>query len=111
MKKVTYNGVYSYEIKLDKDGNYEIHQSSDGKTFYSKGHWNFTGNIGKYKNKQQLVLTQTQFNGRNITGNFINQTFNIKELRHKKLVLINEYNTEIGSYKQNQKDEFTFELN
>lgn len=110
IKKVTYAGKYSYEITLDKNGNYEINQTSDGKEFYSKGRWNFTGNIGKNKNKQQLVLTQTNNNGRNITGNFVNQTFDIKELRNKKMVLTNEFNTEIAGYIQKQKTEFTFEL-
>jgi hypothetical protein len=75
----------------------------------SSGIWNFTGNVGKFNNKEQIVLTQQNYQGNNFRGNTIYQTYNIKELRNNKLVLYAQSYSEYNGYSQSQSEEFTFE--
>jgi hypothetical protein len=87
----TDQGSYSLKISFSKDGDFSMTEIQDGSTVVETGTWNFTGNIGKHKNKQQIVVNLTGSSGtgynRVLGGNRSDITFDIKELRHKKMVL------------------------
>lgn len=108
-QRSSYSGVFTYEIKFESNGRYTITETYNGKPFVSSGIWNFTGNVGKFNNKEQIVLTQQNYQGNNFRGNTIYKTYNIKELRNKKLVLYAQSYSEYNGYSQSQSEEFTFE--
>ncbi|MFO0357925.1 MAG: hypothetical protein ACK50A_13310 [Sphingobacteriaceae bacterium] len=108
-QKSSFAGTFTYEILIENNGRYKITETYNGKPFVSTGTWNFTGNIGDNKNKEQIVLTQNNYEGNSFKGNTIQQTFNIKELRNKKMVLYSHSSSEYNGYSQNQSEEFTFE--
>lgn len=108
-QRSSFSGTFSYEILFESNGCYKITETYNGKPFVSTGTWNFTGNIGDNKNKEQIVLTQNNYEGNSFKGNTIQQTYNIKELRNKKMVLYSHSRSEYNGYSQNQSEEFTFE--
>jgi hypothetical protein len=87
----TQSGSYSLKISFKKNGDFSMTKIQDGDIVTESGTWNFTGDIGKHKNKQQIVVnfTGTTTNGSTLvqTGNRSDITFDIKELRNKKMVL------------------------
>jgi hypothetical protein len=90
----TETGAYSLKVSFKKDGSFEMEESRDGDASTSKGTWNFTGKVGDLKNKEQIVLSVTSESGSGYSstssGNQVDKTFNIKELRNKKMVLVFE---------------------
>ncbi|HEY1040243.1 MAG TPA: hypothetical protein VGF30_12595 [Bacteroidia bacterium] len=91
----TTSGSCSMTMKFEKDGKMEMVRVLDGKTMTSTGTWNFTGKIGELKNKEQIVIHFTsqkdQDLSANFQGNFTDMTFNIRELRNKKMVITSNY--------------------
>lgn len=87
--------AYTLKMTFEKDGNFEMTETMGVDLYSKKGTWNFTGGIGEHKNKQQVVIHFTSevatggyFN--NKTGNATDVTFDLKELRSKKMVLVAE---------------------
>src|SRR4051812_23119567 len=86
-------GVLSYKITFDKDGSFESLQKRDTLIERITGKWNFLlkteDDARSYKKKELLAVHFTAFQaGNNITtytGNKSNETYHIKELRHKKM--------------------------
>lgn len=96
------SGSAKFTIKFNKDGTVNYQRILDTQDqFGLNGTWNFTGGVGKYKNKEQIIL----HDGRTAT-NSTDFTFNIRELRAKKMVLYREMGTNPYYY---IKEEFTFE--
>jgi hypothetical protein len=89
------SGTHSYKLTLEKDGTYRLEEIYDGDVEISEGTWNFSGKVGDRKNKEQLLLTRTSYIAGSTSnvykGNETYATFDIKELRNKKMVLINEF--------------------
>jgi hypothetical protein len=96
------SGSAKFTIKFNKDGtvNYQRFLGSQDE-FGLFGTWNFTGGVGKHKNKEQIIF----YDGR-ISNNITDFTFNIRELRNKKMVLYREMGNKPYYY---TKEEFTFE--
>lgn len=112
---VTNTGTFSYKINFVKDGSFKMTQVFDGSTYITNGFWNFTSGIGKLKNKEQIVLNVTsQVDGNSgntsvFTGNKSTMTFNIRELRNKKMVLTSEDTSVDTGTTNSTKEEYTFE--
>ncbi|MDO9000443.1 MAG: hypothetical protein Q7W45_11805 [Bacteroidota bacterium] len=110
----SFSGSFSYKFKFDKDGSFKLTQSIDGDLSTTTGQWNFTSGIGKLKNKEQLILNFSTVVNSSIfktsyTGNKIFMTFNVRELRNKKMVIYSE-DTSVGSGTTNTtKEEYTLE--
>jgi hypothetical protein len=109
----TETGTYSYKLLIEKDGFFRMTQVVDGDLIITSGNWNFTAGIGDLKNKEQIVLNVTSESdpsGSTVyQGNRTNYTFNIRELRHKKLVIyLSEIGTSTSSTEQHL-EEYTFE--
>lgn len=89
-------GTYSLKMSFKKDGTFEYEEILDGDLSKFIGTWNFTGGIGDKKNKEQIVLHGTSSSSNNynslMTGNQIDVTFDLKELRNKKMVFTLEQN-------------------
>lgn len=118
----TYNGVttsnsdagtFSYELEIEKDGDFKMTQIADGDIYTYSGTWNFTSGIGELKNKEQIVLhfDNETYSGSTIvySGNKTNYTYNIKELRNKTLVIYSEETESEDGYIDSAKEEYTFE--
>lgn len=94
----TETGTFVLKMSFKKDGKFEMEETRDGIVSITKGTWNFTGKIGKSKNKEQIVLHYTSSvdpsNSNNSSGNTTDKLFNIKELRNKKMVLVSEQGNE-----------------
>jgi len=106
------SGTHSYDIEFKKDGTYTSTQKMsttitgtvvNNITITTSGVWNFTGRVGDYKEKEQIVLKETSRSEIDQTGNQITTTSNtiggrdfggehmmswtLRELRNKKLVI------------------------
>lgn len=93
--EIVKNGAVSYRLKISKDGAFESWRTIDSQTVVLKGTWNFISAMGKYKNKEQIIINITSANrspllSSTYTGNKTFYTYRIKELRNKKLVLESE---------------------
>ncbi|HRH12695.1 MAG TPA: hypothetical protein PLU73_14335, partial [Bacteroidia bacterium] len=79
------------------------------------GTWNFTDGIGDSKKREQIVLflkSSTGISGSttlSYTGNKVYMTFNIKELRNKKIVLTRTETETSGTDSNDFKWEATLE--
>lgn len=113
----TSTGSYSLKISFKKDGTFDYSEEQDGDTYTAKGTWNFTGGVGSKKNKEQIVLhfTSSTYSGGSsiLTGNQVDVTFDLKELRNKKMVVTFEENSadtnDNGNQTSSFKAEYTFE--
>ncbi|TAE87024.1 MAG: hypothetical protein EAY81_04735 [Bacteroidetes bacterium] len=89
------SGIRTEKWEFEKNGDYKSTLVFDGVLFDSKGTWNFTGGIGDKKNKSQIAFvreTYTSTNGLNTyTGSNIDQVYDIKELRDKRMVWTYQY--------------------
>src|ERR1044072_738297 len=90
----TQSGSYTLKLSFKKDGTFEYEETRDGDASSFKGTWNFTGNVGDHKKKEQIALhiTSSTFSGSTstTTGNQVDAIFNLKELRNKKMVITYE---------------------
>jgi hypothetical protein len=99
-------GSLSYEMEFKKDGEFiSTAIYNDASTTVLKGKWDFTGKVGEHKNKDQIVINYTSqlytstgtYSVNNSSsifeGNKTDQTYYIKELRNKKIVLVSEYSS------------------
>jgi hypothetical protein len=94
----TTSGVYSLKMTFERNGDFSMTETKGTDVSSLKGVWNFTGKIGEYKNKEQIVIKLTSYTSTdpnssytgNFTGKDIDAAFTIKELRNKKMVLIQE---------------------
>lgn len=92
--RARFEGPSALNIRFSKKGEFSLVQNLDNLRMESSGTWDFQGRVGKMKNKETLTVSLSTFKG--ITnlyfffnkGNF-NFTYRIKELRDKKLVLVN----------------------
>lgn len=84
-------GVVTQEWEFDKEGTYKTSDNTDGVITTTEGRWNFTSSIGETKNKSQIALSkETETNGASqdvYTGNYVDEVYDIKELRNDKMVL------------------------
>lgn len=105
-------GTHSFAIEFKKDGTYTSVQNMstagtgtivNNITINTSGVWNFTGRVGDYKEKEQIVLketsrSETDQNGSQVTtvSNTIDgkdfggehaMCWTLKELRNKKMVI------------------------
>jgi hypothetical protein len=91
----TTSGIYIVKYTFEKDGTLKVDINDDGDVSVISGTWNFSGKIGEHKNKQQIViaLTSYAYDGFTTTygGNETLITYDIKELRNKKMVLTTNY--------------------
>lgn len=96
------SGIAKFTIKFNKDGsvNYQRVLGPQDEVGLN-GTWNFTGGIGKHKNKEQII-----FHDGSIASNKTDFTFNVRELRNKKMVLYREMGNKPYYYIE---EEFTFE--
>jgi hypothetical protein len=107
--KVVYNGTtatsgnfsYDYTLKMTfkKDGSFSM-EELDGKSLTSaSGTWDFTSGIGELKNKEQIVMYISSMTLDNqtyqLTGKAATQIYNLKELRNKKMVLVEDDTLEV----------------
>lgn len=108
-------GTYKYDITFEKDGSFNLTEIIDGEVVIASGTWNFTDGIGDTKKREQIVLflkSSTGISGSttlSYTGNQVYMTFNIKELRNKKMVITREEMTSSGTSSDDMKWEATLE--
>ena len=104
-------GAYSLIMSFKKDGSYEGIETIDSKAQIITGTWNFSAGVGKGKNKEQIVVTWTSVVGGNsntmYAGNQVMSTYDIKELRNKKMVLVSEYGRKKSNSSESWKYEYT----
>lgn len=99
-------GSLSYEMEFTKDGGFiSTAIYNDISTTLLKGKWDFTGKVGEHKNNDQIVINYTSrlftsigtYSVNNSSsifeGNKSDQTYSIKELRNKTMVLVSEYSS------------------
>ncbi len=83
------SGTSSINFSFEKDGKASNSINLGGYVSKWAGTWNFTGGIGEVKKKDQIVVTTTSFDDgtatTTYTGNQVTFTYDIDELRHKKL--------------------------
>lgn len=79
------------EYEFDKDGNFKYTDTENGEPTTVEGTWNFASGVGETKKKSQLVLSYnkiTTLSGVSTYDGFYPfATFEIDELRNKKMVL------------------------
>lgn len=102
----TMTGTETLEFEFKKDGSYTAKCVRDGDSRTEEGQWNFTSGVGELKNKSQLTMVSKSntntYGTSSSTGNYFNSTLDIKELRHKKIVLAYEvFETNPGSTSTN----------
>ena len=112
-------GVYSLKYEFKRDGTFTKTETSGSNLTTKTGVWNFTAGVGKeYKNKQQITLTfltstymgSNSSNNYTYTGKDMDEAFSIKELRNKKMVLVQEYTSASSGGSSNTfKAEYTLE--
>lgn len=124
------SGTYSYKIEIKKDGTFSSTEMKSyiGNNPYTvtttkSGTWNFTGRVGDYKNKEQVVFSTLS---ENIITQFSNSTTNttytytknnvdnsgswlLKELRNKKIVVTDNYESYTSSSQITYSREITLE--
>ncbi|PBQ32190.1 hypothetical protein CNR22_10540 [Sphingobacteriaceae bacterium] len=100
-KQIVSEGESFFKINFNKNGAVDIQNllASAG-SYTMSGTWNFTGGVGKLKNKEQLVIVDPQ------TSVNREVVYSIKELRNKKLVLCRNSNINTNF---TYSEEFTFE--
>lgn len=90
-------GPYSRTIKFTKDGKVNIQENIDGYYTVIDGTWDFNDGIGEAKKKQFInihVITYNSGSGTySYSGNQTDLTFEITELRNKKMVLYSKNST------------------
>lgn len=106
------DGTFRMKWSFSKDGAYSREVSVDGDKDIMQGKWNFTNGIGEVKNKSQIALFEksyTTYKGLvyGHEGNFVENTFDILELRNKKMHL---HSDEIRTYPTGdvRKDEYEY---
>jgi len=111
----TQAGIYKYSITFNKDGSFTSTEIFDTDIVIVSGTWNFTDGIGDSKKREQIVLflkSSTGISGSttlSYTGNKVYMTFNIKELRNKKMVLTRTETETSGTDSNDFKWEATLE--
>lgn len=68
-----YIGKYSMRISFKKDGSFSLAEIINGDNLMASGTWNFTSNIGKYKNKECIVVAISAVTGGGTNGHLINK--------------------------------------
>lgn len=82
----TLTGTANYSIEFEKDGKVILNRNlAYPDQLGITGTWNFTGNVGEAKNKEQILLHDTR------TSYSRDILYNIKELRNKKMVLFRKF--------------------
>lgn len=88
-------GTLSWQWTFEKDGKYKYTRTEDGNINSSAGTWNFTAGIGDLKDKSQITYYEQSSTSQpptlpatteTWTGNYIDNVFDLKELRNKKMV-------------------------
>lgn len=108
-------GIYKYTITFDKDGSFTSTEIFDTDVVIVSGTWNFTDGIGDSKKREQIVLflkSSTGISGSttlSYSGNKVYMTFNIKELRTKKMVITRADSETSGTSSDDFKWEATLE--
>lgn len=85
-----YLGKYSMSISFKKDGNFSLTEIINGDNLMASGTWNFTSNVGKYKNKECIVMAISSVTGAGTDGHLINKystefVYQIVALREKEM--------------------------
>jgi hypothetical protein len=94
-----YKGSYSRRIKFSKDGYVRIAEMIDGFQNVTEGTWDFNSGVGEYKNKELIIIHVQSYTSSSGTSTYAGtqqrMTYQIKELRNKKMVLyLNDSNTD-----------------
>ncbi|MES2679265.1 MAG: hypothetical protein V4635_05240 [Bacteroidota bacterium] len=110
----TFTGTRHTTFKFERNGNFKSEQTFGTGTTILTGTWNFTNGVGKHKNKEQIVITKlsVNYNGSSSAsaGNKPYYTYNIKELRNKKIVLVAESSENQNAYQERiYNEEYSFE--
>ncbi len=87
-----YKGVYTLSMSFRKDGSFTFEENVDGKTINGTGTWNFTGAVGKDKNKESIVIELSGATGDATYAHLFNKfstefTYKIVELKNKEMIL------------------------
>ena len=86
----TTTGTWTIENTFDKDGTYKSTDTEDGDVTSSTGTWNFSGGVGELKNKSQITMYELSStstgNSNTWTGNYVDQAYDLKELKNKMMV-------------------------
>jgi hypothetical protein len=95
------SGTSSINFSFDKKGQASSSIILSGYVSKWSGTWNFTGGIGDQKKKDQIVVTVTSTDdgsgASTYSGNQVFYTFDIDELRHKKLRMHMSYKVKDAS--------------
>lgn len=87
-------GTFTSGFTFKRNGEFSYEEVYDGNVYKMQGTWNFTAGVGDEKRKAQITLTNTQSSYGNtttsVTTNIPFQTFYIKELRNKRMILTYE---------------------
>lgn len=91
----TNSGTYTSNFEFKKDGTFTLTFVEDSVTITETGTWDFNTGVGKTKGKSEIKLNilsyTTPYSSVTISGRFYNETYELKELRNKKMVLTNQY--------------------
>lgn len=86
-----YSGTHLFNMNFTKDGNLSINEFLNSFEYNTLGTWDFNSGIGAKKNKEQInihVLSYQNSSGiKSFIGNQTDITYDIIELRNKKIVL------------------------
>jgi len=109
----TSTGLYSLKVEFKKDGTFNWTEIEGNNLTTLSGLWNFTGRVGDYKNKEQVTLTILSVNDSgqitSYTGKEPMESFTLKELRNKTMVIVDESSNVNQNSNSTYKSEMVFE--
>ncbi len=94
--QVSQSVTFFINLIIEDDGKFELRENYGNASLVARGKWNFTGKIGKAKNKDGIIFLVEEVRSGDCKDhlfNFFSTNFiyNIRELRNKKIVLQREY--------------------
>ena len=108
----TRTGTLSWDWTLRKDGTYKYTYTEDGNITTSAGTWNFASGVGDLKNKSQITYYQQSYTNSGSTstwtGNYVDDAYDIKELRNKKMVWYEKTTSSSTGSNSSYETEMTF---
>jgi hypothetical protein len=109
----SFTGTLTWEGEFDKDGKYKYTRIEDGDAEVSEGTWNFTAGVGELKKKSQITIYETSYasggTSATWTGNYVDRAYDLKELRHKKMVWYSKVTSSQGGFTSTFEETITWE--
>jgi hypothetical protein len=103
---VVYLGNYLLNLKVSKNGTFQLNEIRSSSVLSAEGTWNFNTGVGEDKKKEDVIFFINKVSSGSTWNHLFNRTsanfvYKIKELRNKKLVIQSSgkiYTVESGDY-------------